>query len=82
MVRCSAEQQLAMPMSAPFIAGGVAVAVPTMLDAKRQEFLQAYFKEHAGQVMKGRSIIAASAVSGSIVFGALDSLLRYTGFSW
>lgn len=81
-VRCGVESQLAMPISAPFIAGAVAVALPTALDRKRQEFLTAYFKEHAGQALRGRSVVLASAVSGSIMFGCVDSLLRYTGVRW
>ena len=40
-----------MPLTAPFLAGGIAVAIPTAIDANRTKFLKAYFKEHAGQVM-------------------------------
>jgi hypothetical protein len=81
-VRCGVERQLAMPISAPFIAGAVAVSVPTLLDSKRQDFLSAYFKEHAGQAFKRSSVIGASAVSGAVLFGCVDSYLRYMEWNW
>ena len=41
-VRCTVERELDMPISAPFIAGAVAVAIPTAVDTNRQRFLTAY----------------------------------------
>ena len=76
-IRCAVEQYALMPLSAPFIAGGVAVAIPTMLDKNRQDFLHAYFKENAGQSMKKASIVMASAISGAVVLGCGDLLIRY-----
>jgi hypothetical protein len=81
-VRCFMSSELDMPMTAPFIAGGVAVALPTALDAKRGEFLQAYFKHHMGQPVTRSSVVFTSAVSGAILLGSVDSALRYLDWQW
>lgn len=71
-----------MSASAPFWAGGLAVAVPYALDPARSDFLRKYVKD-AVRVPIGRGLsVGMAAFSGSLVFGGADALLRSAGIGW
>lgn len=70
--------------SAPFAAGAVAVAVPFALNANRQQFLQAYFRESVKGTASMSSALAvgAGAISGACVFGLGSTVLDMVGANW
>ncbi|KAA0164753.1 hypothetical protein FNF27_03256 [Cafeteria roenbergensis] len=70
--------------SAPFAAGAVAVAVPFALNANRQQFLQAYFRESVkgAASMSSALAVGAGAISGACVFGLGSTVLDMVGANW
>lgn len=76
------------------IAGACAVAIPTLMDPYRIQFLQTYYTNSlktATSTTTGKPlpplpkhfVIATSAFSGAVIFGGLDMLLhRLLGLRW
>lgn len=76
------------------IAGGLAVGAATAVDRPRIEFLQAYFEDSVKALGRtgGRAsfrasvpfAVGVSAVSGAVVLGGMDTLLRHwaPGLRW
>lgn len=79
--RCTLDQ-VGWSASAPFWAGGVAVAVPYALEPARADYLRNYVKDAVKMPMGRGLAVAMSAFSGSVVFGSADSLLRWAGIGW
>ena len=80
-LRCVMEQN-GMGASAPFWAGGLAVAIPHAVDPARTDFLRDYVKDAVKMPMGRGLAIGMAAFSGSIVLGSADKLLQATGASW
>lgn len=79
--RCVLEQA-GMGASAPFWAGGLAVALPHALEPARADFLRDYVKD-AVRLPMGRGLaVAMAAFSGSLVFGTVDTALGAVGARW
>lgn len=58
--------------------------MPFALNANRQQFLQAYFKEtvKGAASMSGALAVGAACISGACVFGLGSTLLDLVGANW
>lgn len=80
-LRCIMEHN-GMGASAPFWAGGLAVAIPHAVDPARTDFLRDYVKDAVKMPMGRGLAIGMAAFSGSIVLGSADKLLHAVGANW
>jgi hypothetical protein len=83
VVRCSLDLGAGLSASAPFWAGGVAVAVPYALQQSRADAFSDIVRDTFRVRAFGRAgSVAAAFLSGSVVLGGGHSLLSSVGLGW
>eukprot|EP01138_Halocafeteria_seosinensis_P010264 gb/GECG01010482.1/.p1 GENE.gb/GECG01010482.1/~~gb/GECG01010482.1/.p1 ORF type:complete len:178 (+),score=13.20 gb/GECG01010482.1/:1-534(+) len=83
--RCLAEWGIGLPSAGPLVGGAIAVATPYAFSSNRQNFLESQFK-HAFRTkatLLGRTgAVGSAAVSGAVIFGTVEYILRAVGLNW